>query len=340
VVQEVYENNNTRAEHPAHRSRPGRDELPRALRGGHRRVVLRHRHDAQRGGGTAAASTTRYYLSANGLLDAGDVAIGSRAVASLAPGATSTGSAVVTIPAGTVGGQYYLIAAADADGVVAETTESNNIINRGITIGSDLHVLTFTAPSDAGAGIAISITDTTRNQGTGSAGASTTSFYLSLDATLDAGDVLLGSRAIPALAGGASSSGSTSVTIPAGTATGNYTLFARADSGDAVSEAVETEQRPQPLAAHRSGPPGHGPHGAGLHRCGRLDHADGHHAQRGRRQRCGLRPRASTSRPTGSSTRATRCLRPARCLCSGRASRARARSRRRSLPRRRAAPTT
>jgi subtilase family serine protease/subtilisin family serine protease len=240
AVQEVYENNNTRAS----TLRIGPDLgltsflAPSAAGIGESFSVTDTTRNA--GGGTAAASTTRYYLSANGLLDAGDVAIGSRAVASLAPGATSTGSAVVTIPAGTVGGQYFLIAAADADGVVAETTESNNIINRGITIGSDLHVLTFTAPSDAGAGIAISITDTTRNQGTGSAGASTTSFYLSLDATLDAGDVLLGSRAIPALAGGASSSGSTSVTIPAGTATGTYTLFARADSGDAVSEAVET----------------------------------------------------------------------------------------------------
>jgi subtilase family serine protease len=192
------------------------------------------------GGGAAGASTTRYYLSTNGVVDAGDVALGSRAVPSLTPGATHTGSATVTIPAGTAGGQYYLIAASDADGAVAETVESNNIINRGITIGSDLHVLSFTAPSDAGAGLTITISDSTRNQGTGTALASTTSFYLSADATFDAStDALLGSRAIPALAGGALSSGSTSVTIPAGTATGNYTLFARADAGEAVSEAVE-----------------------------------------------------------------------------------------------------
>jgi subtilase family serine protease len=191
------------------------------------------------GGGTAPASTTSFYLSANGTLDASDILLGSRAVPALAPGASSSGSATLTIPASTPGGSYFLIAAADGDGAIAETSETNNIVNRGITVGADLHILTFSAPSDAGAGLTVTLTDTTRNQGAGTAAASTTSFYLSVDATLDAGDVLLGSRAVPALAGGASSAGSTTVTIPAGTATGTYNVIARADSGDVVPEAAE-----------------------------------------------------------------------------------------------------
>ena len=239
AVSEVYENNNTRA----NALRIGPDlgvnsfTAPSAVGIGAAFTVTDTTRNT--GGGTAAASTTRYYLSSNGVVDASDVLLGARAVPSLAPGATSTANATLTIPSATAGGQYYLIAEADGEGAVAETVETNNIINRGITVGSDLHVLSFTAPSDAGAGLAITIADSTRNQGTGTAGASTTSFYLSADSIFDAADLLLGSRAIASLAGGASSSGSVSVTIPTSTATGNYTLFARADAGEAVSEAVE-----------------------------------------------------------------------------------------------------
>ena len=72
-------------------------------------------------------------------------------------------------------------------------------------------------PATSGAGLTISVTDTTKNQGQGSAIATKTKFYLSANTTLDAADVLLGSRAVPTLITGAASSGTTSVTIPAGT---------------------------------------------------------------------------------------------------------------------------
>jgi subtilase family serine protease len=239
VVSETYENNNTRSA----TLRVGPDlnvttfTAPATAGIGETFVVSDTTRNS--GGGTAAASTTRYYLSANGTLDAGDVPLGSRAVPSLAPGASSAGSASLTIPAGTAGGSYYLIAAADADNVVAETVETNNILNRGIQVGADLTILTFTAPTDGGAGLAITLSDTTRNQGTGTTAPTTTSYYLSVDATFDAGDLLLGSRVVPALASSGQSSGSVTVTIPAGTATGTYTLFARADAGDVVPEAYE-----------------------------------------------------------------------------------------------------
>ncbi|MFL5581313.1 MAG: CARDB domain-containing protein, partial [Gemmatimonadaceae bacterium] len=239
VVGETYENNNTRGA----TLRVGPDlnvttfTAPATAGVGTSFVVSDTTRNS--GGGTAAASTTRFYLSLNGTLDGDDVLLGFRAVPSLAPGTSSAGSASLTIPATTAGGSYYLIAAADADNVVAETVESNNIINRSIVIGADLVVLSFAAPTDAGAGLTLALSDTTRNQGTGTTAPSTTSFYLSTDATFDAGDALLGSRAVPALASSASSSGSVTVTIPAGTATGTYTLFARADAGDVVAEAYE-----------------------------------------------------------------------------------------------------
>ncbi len=103
----------------------------------------------------------------------------------------------------------------------------------------DLLVSALSAPSTVGAVSAFTLTDTTKNQGGGAAGASTTRFYLSTDAVLDAADALLGSREIPELAAGASSSSSTTLTIPTGKAAGVYHLIVQADAADVVLEGQE-----------------------------------------------------------------------------------------------------
>src|SRR5262249_13149378 len=192
------------------------------------------------GTGFASASTTRYYLSTNNVLDASDVMLGSRAVPALGPGASNSGGATLTIPASTSGGTYYLFAKADADDVVLESHETNNTYATTITIGADLVISAMSVPTAGGAGLAITVSDTTKNQGAGSAAASTTSYYLSADAVLDPSDVLLGSRAVAPLAPGATDSGSITVTIPAGTGAGTFYVFAKADSADVVSETAET----------------------------------------------------------------------------------------------------
>ncbi len=191
------------------------------------------------GGGPADASTTRLYLSTNTLVDAGDAVLGERAVASLAPGASSTASSSVTIPANTTGGSYYLIAKADADDANVESSETNNLKYVVILVGPDMAVNSLTTPATSGAGVSFSLSDTTKNQGGGAAGASVTRFYLSTNTTIEAGDAVLGERAVPALAPGTTNSGSTSVTIPPGTAGGNYYLIARADADGAVAETAE-----------------------------------------------------------------------------------------------------
>jgi len=77
--------------------------------------------------------------------------------------------------------------------------EANNVYGSYITIGPDLVVASLMMPSNASAGMTISITDTTKNLGAGDAPASTTTYYLSINNDiLDAADVALGSRAIPA----------------------------------------------------------------------------------------------------------------------------------------------
>lgn len=194
------------------------------------------------GAGDAAASSSRFYLSTNVVLDAGDTQLdGSRSVPELAAGASSPGAATVSIPSFTAAGTYYLFAQADGTSTVAEASELNNTALRAIQIGSDLIVSAFTVPAKGGAGSVISVSDTTTNRGTVTAAASMTRFYLSTNVLLDAADTLLdGSRLIPELAAGASNSGQTPLTIPAGTPVATYYLFAKADADGAVSEAQET----------------------------------------------------------------------------------------------------
>src|SRR5207245_1646118 len=79
-----------------------------------------------------------------------------------------------------------------------------------------------------------------KNQGGGSVGGSLTQFYLSTDALLSSNDILLdGSHIVPGLNAGDSSTGSTSVTIPAGLTPGSYYFFAKADNSNAVAETQE-----------------------------------------------------------------------------------------------------
>jgi len=87
------------------------------------------------GQGTAAATTTRFYLSTTATFNpATAIEIGSRAIALLASGASSSGPSSLTIPSGTAPGTYSVFARADSDGQVAETNEGNNTAVKTITI--------------------------------------------------------------------------------------------------------------------------------------------------------------------------------------------------------------
>jgi subtilase family serine protease len=195
----------------------------------------------QAGTGSAPASTTRFYLSSNVILDTGDPQIGFRSVGVLQPGGSSSLSSIVTIPAGTAPGTWYIIAKTDADDTVPESNETNNTRSDTIVIGPDLIVSALSAPATGGAGLPVSVADTTKNQGGGSTlVSSTTRFYLSVNATLGAGDVFLGSRTVGVLGPNASNAGPTTLTIPSNTAPGSYYLIGSADDGAGVPESSET----------------------------------------------------------------------------------------------------
>ena len=119
----------------------------------------------------------------------------------------------------------------------------------------DLVVTVLTAPATAGAGLSITVNSTVKNQATAAvtAAASTLAFYLSTDATFDAGDVrLTATRAIATLAKDATSAGATTLTIPADIAAGSYFLIAVADDLSAVDESNEgNNTRTAPIAISR-----------------------------------------------------------------------------------------
>jgi subtilase family serine protease/sugar lactone lactonase YvrE len=198
------------------------------------------------GGGTAPASTTRYYLSVDKLRSASDQPLtGTRAVPALAPNAISRATVTVTIPTTTAFGTYFLLACADSAAQAAESNETNNCL-ASVTavrvVGPDLVESAVTnPPATARRGTGFAVTDTVVNRGGAPALASTTRYYLSLDRLRNAGDVLLtGTRAVPALGPSATSRAAVTVTIPPNTLARTYFLLACADDVPRVAETTET----------------------------------------------------------------------------------------------------
>jgi subtilisin family serine protease len=202
------------------------------------------------GTGAAAASWTRYFLSADQVKDAGDVSVGVRAVPALLPTASSTGTVTVTLPATIAAGTYYVFACADVNQSLYESVETNNCaraalaLSVGVAGPSGVPDLVVSAVSNPPAplvsGTTFSVTDTTTNQGTLGAVTTTTRYYLGTTAVKDASATLLtGSRAVIGLAAGGTSSGSTPVTVPTTVAAGTYYLIACSDDLNVVAEGNE-----------------------------------------------------------------------------------------------------
>ncbi|MBI3358015.1 MAG: hypothetical protein HY037_00250 [Nitrospirae bacterium] len=156
---------------------------------------------------------------------------------------------VVTLTAQAVSGSTFNNWGGDCSGtsttatVTLSTDKSCSATFSTASALPDLVVSSLSAPFSVKVGQAFSVSDTTRNQGTGSAAASKTKFYLSTNSTLDSADLLFGSRVIHVLAAGASSAGTTSLTVPTGTTTGIRFLIAVADGDQQVSESSETNNQ-------------------------------------------------------------------------------------------------
>lgn len=189
--------------------------------------------------------TVGLYISSDAAVTTADLRVGTRSVSSLLPGASSSASTAVTLPSSLAAGTYYVGAIADyTNTVTAESNESNNALagaTMTISSGPDLVMTAVSGPASAPRGTSITVSNSILNQGTGTAtNSSTVGIYLSTDAVITTADRRIGTRSIPALAVGVTSTASSAVTIPSTLAAGNYYIGVIADYSNTVKESVET----------------------------------------------------------------------------------------------------
>jgi subtilase family serine protease len=171
--------------------------------------------------------------------------IGLRQMGGLAGGTNASITTILTIPANTSAGTYFLSAVADVEQAVTETNRTNNGLTASarIEIGApDLVMTPVSAPATGGAGGTITLLTTVSNRGPAGtlAGFFRIGVYLSSDDGTPGAGARIGSRLVTGLAGGTNSSALTTVTIPSNTSAGTYFLSVVADADETVPESDET----------------------------------------------------------------------------------------------------
>ena len=197
--------------------------------------------------GSAVAGGNRiyYYLSGNTTYNTGDTFLKADIVDELNPGATRPEDANVDIPESTPAGIWYILYRVDPGDEVPESNEGNNVAYRQITIGSapapDL-VVGNAALSTATAqpGDTVHGSCQVENVGVGNAASSTLKYYLSQDASYDAGDIFLKADLTSSLGPGQTSPEDADLIIPATTTAGTWYVLFRADANQDVSESNES----------------------------------------------------------------------------------------------------
>jgi hypothetical protein len=186
------------------------------------------------GVGAASASYTMFYLSSDGKTKG--AMLNYRSVAALAAGASSSATTSMTLPANITGTYYVLVCANNSNSPIVETNYSNDCTaSAAFTVaGADLIESSVTGPASGAAGGTISVTDTTTNQGGGATSASYTMFYLSTDGKTKG--AMLNYRSVAGLAAGASSTATTSMTLPTNITGTNYVLVCANNSNSPVAE--------------------------------------------------------------------------------------------------------
>ena len=162
----------------------------------------------------APSDTLRYYLSADTIISSSDTEVGTDDVEGLDGGASLVESVNLTAPA--TAGTYYYGACVDAPYEDDRTNNCSSAVQIDVTLGSpDLRVDSITTPQEydvVASGASFTLAATVSNNGTASSPATTLRYYLSADTTISSSDTLVGTHAMAALAIGASSSESGTVT--------------------------------------------------------------------------------------------------------------------------------
>ena len=223
---------------------------------------------ANQGTTSAAATTTRLRLNQSpSSTSTGDTSLGNVSTPSIAAGVVASGlSKLVTIPAGTAAGKYYIWVVADNGSVLRQPNYENDYAHSSAltvqVVGQpDVLPQNIALSSSAVApGGTVTVTFNIANHGKGNAVATTTRLRLnqSLSST-STGDTSLGNVSTPSIAANGVASGlSKLVTIPAGTAAGTYYIWVVADNGSVLtqpnydndyahSSALTVQVVPQPI---------------------------------------------------------------------------------------------
>lgn len=132
----------------------------------------------------------------------------------------------------------YALVVTSVAGCASTNPASATITVIAPPVPPDLVIAAVVAPSRADSGDTITVSVQTANNGGGAAAASTTGLFFSVDRVIDAGDVVVGAAAVPALNAGQSATTSFTFTIPSGS-DGKFYLIARADDAGVVTETNE-----------------------------------------------------------------------------------------------------
>jgi subtilase family serine protease len=196
------------------------------------------------GNSSATPATIGYYLSTDNSFSSNDVLIGNSSTSVLGTNSSMSVYGTPTVPVNTANGTYYVLFVADYLNQVTESNKTNNIAFTTLQVVASTVDFTVQNPqlsiSSVNPGGTLSGNCNLLNNGTASASSSTLGFYLSIDATFDSSDVLLGTTAGGTLAANASSYRTGSLTIPATTTAGTYYVLFVADPARTVTESDET----------------------------------------------------------------------------------------------------
>ena len=167
-----------------------------------------------RGDGRASSTTLRYYRSTDATISSRDTEVGTDSVSPL--GANRTGDESITLTAPTSPGTYYY--GACVDNVTDESATTNNCstaVSVNVTAPPDLTVsLPRLRQATLAPGERFSLDATVTNSGKGPSAATTVRYYRSSDSSLSSRDTRVGSKTVSALAAGATTQVSVSLSAP------------------------------------------------------------------------------------------------------------------------------
>ena len=197
------------------------------------------------GKASAGAFRVGYYLSKDAVITTGDTFLASKDVTSLTANGSVSLAATLKLPIGTTTGIWYIGAYLDDQFKVAEGVETNNYLTKTVYVTgvADLSAVSISMSEAYKPGAQMYVSVSEKNLGGATAGAHTIGVYLSTNNFISTvSDKLLYNFPVTSLAAGATYSKGAYVTLPAGTAPGDYYLGIYTDNGAKVPEISESNQ--------------------------------------------------------------------------------------------------